>query len=83
MYRDILLNKIKYGDIKKMSINEIIDIGPKLNISKNKFKNININSRNYIKKISLLVKRFKSWFVFYPIGQMTKSGIVAICLTEC
>ena len=56
LYRDILLNKIKYEAIlKKMSINEIIDIGPKLNISKKiNLKNININKVGIISKKYLL-----------------------------
>ena len=50
--------------LKKMSINEIIDIGPKLNISKKiNLKNININKVGIIsKKYLFFVKRFKSWF---------------------
>ncbi len=81
LYEDILLNKNKYENLlKKMSITQIIDIGPKIDISKSIFfkriniKRIGIKSKRYI---SYLLKISKVGMVFYPVGQMTKSGIVA------
>ncbi len=81
LYKDILFNKIKYENLlNKMSIKEIIDIGPKINLSKKiNFKNININRVGIMSKknISSLLENSKIGLVFYPVGQMTKSGIVA------
>tara|TARA_B100000902_G_C27290493_1_gene906846 strand:- start:622 stop:1683 length:1062 start_codon:yes stop_codon:yes gene_type:complete len=81
LYKDILFNKMKYENLlNKMSIKEIIDIGPKINISKKiNFKNIKINRVGIISKkyISSLLKSSKVGLVFYPVGQMTKSGIIA------
>ena len=79
LYNDILANKNQYEEIlKKMSIKKIIDIGPKLEISKKiKFiniKRIGVKSKNYI---SLLLRDSKVGLVFYPVDQMTKSGIIA------
>ena len=79
LYNDILENKNQYERIlKKMSIKKIIDIGPKLEISKKiKFiniKRIGVKSKNYI---SLLLRDSKVGLVFYPVDQMTKSGIIA------
>ena len=81
LYKDILINKNKYENLlNKMSITEIIDIGPKIDISKSIFfKSINmkilgVKSKHYI---SYLLKISKVGLVFYPVGQMTKSGIVA------
>ena len=74
-----MANKNQYEEIlKKMSIKKIIDIGPKLEISKKiKFiniKRIGVKSKNYI---SLLLRDSKVGLVFYPVDQMTKSGIIA------
>ncbi len=81
LYKDILLNKNKYElFLKKMSINEIFEIGPNINISKsNIFENININKIGIRSKkfISNLLKNSKIGLVYYPVGQMTKSGIIA------
>ena len=81
LYKNILLNKIKYERLlKKLSIKEIIDIGPKINISKKiNFKNIFIKRTGIIseKKISNFLKNSKVGLVYYPVGQMTKSSIVA------
>ncbi len=81
LYNDILLNKFKYEDLlNKMSIKKVIDIGPRVNISdtiffkKIKIKTMGIKSRKYI---SNLLKNSKIGLVFYPVGQMTKSGIIA------
>ena len=63
-----------------MSIKKVIDIGPRVNISdtiffkKIKIKTMGIKSRKYI---SNLLKNSKIGLVFYPVGQMTKSGIIA------
>lgn len=79
LYKDILLNKKKYQILlKNMSVTEIIDIGPKIDISHKvnfiKINRIGIKSKNYI---SSLLKDSKVGLVFYPVSQMTKSGIVA------
>ncbi len=79
LYNDILINKNQYESIlKKMSVKKIIDIGPKIEISKKiKFidiKRVGVRSKNYI---SLLLRNSKAGLVFYPVSQMTKSGIVA------
>ena len=79
LYNDILKNKNQYKSIlKKMSIKKIIDIGPKIEISKKiKFidiKKIGVKSKNYI---SLLLRNSKAGIVFYPESYMTTSGIVA------
>ena len=81
LYKDIVLNKNKYEILlKKMSVTEIIDIGPKVNISKSvSFKTINLKSIGIRTKsyISYLLANSKVGLVYYPVGQMTKSGIVA------
>ena len=79
LYKDILVNKNQYDAIlKKMSIKKIIDIGPKIEISKQiKFIDIfrvGVKSKKYI---SLLLRNSKAGLVFYPVNQMTKSGIIA------
>ena len=79
LYNDILENKNQYeGILKKMSIKKIIDIGPKLEISKKidfiDIKRVGIRSK---KHISLLLRNSKVGLVFYPVNQMTKSGIIA------
>ena len=79
LYNDILINQNQYENIlKKISIQKIIDIGPKLEISKRiKFidiKRVGVKSKDYI---SRLLKKSKVGIVFYPVNQMTKSGIIA------
>jgi hypothetical protein len=79
LYKDILVNKNQYEVIlKKMSIKKIIDVGPKIEISKQiKFIDIfrvGVKSKKYI---SLLLRNSKAGLVFYPVNQMTKSGIIA------
>ena len=79
LYKDILLNENKYKKVlKNFFIEKIIDIGPRVNISKEirfmKISSIGIKSKKYI---SSLFKNSKIGFVFYPVSQMTKSGIVA------
>lgn len=79
LYNDILVNKNQYENIlNKMSIKKIIDIGPKIEISKKiKFiniKRIGVKSKNYI---SFLLRNSKAGIVFYPESYMATSGIVA------
>ena len=87
LYKDILLNINKYEVLlKKTSINEIIDIGPKEDISKSIFfKNINIKSIGIKSKsyISYLLKKFKSWIGI--LSSRTNDKIwdcSSICLTR-
>ena len=81
LYKNILINKIKYEKLfKKNSVKEIIDIGPKINISKKiSFKDMIIKRVGIIseKQISYLLQNSKFGLVYYPVGQMTKSSIVA------
>lgn len=79
LYQDMLLQRKKYlNTLIKLSINKILDIGPKTKglkkIGKIPIQSIGIKSRRYI---SSLLSNSKAGLVFYPISQMTKSGIVA------
>ena len=79
LYKDILQNQSKYHTLlKEMGIIKIIDIGPKIDISKKiSFLNITRVGVRPKNNISLFLKNSRAGLVFYPVSQMTKSGIVA------
>jgi hypothetical protein len=79
LYQNMILHQKKYINIlTKLSIDKIVDIGPKTKglkkIGQIPIQSIGIKSRRFI---SNLFSNSKAGLVFYPVGQMTKSGIVA------
>jgi hypothetical protein len=79
LYQNMILHQRKYLNmLTKLSIDKIVDIGPKTKglkkIGKIPIQSTGIKSRRFI---SNLFSNSKAGLVFYPIGLMTKSGIVA------
>lgn len=79
LYKDMMSNQNNYLNLlNRLFIEKIIDVGPKITEIKKighiPIKSMGVKSKKFI---SNLLSDAKAGLVFYPVSQMTKSGIVA------